>query len=54
MESECQTQSIEQWYERAVKLDRNIRESRREKKQEARRIEKEWRKIKEMKVREKI
>ena len=31
----------------------NIRKSRREKKKEARRIEKEWRKIEEIKVREK-
>jgi len=31
----------------------NIRKSRREEKKEARRIEKEWRKIEEIKVREK-
>jgi len=50
MELECQPGTIEQWYEQAVRLDRNIRESRREEKEErkkrkTRRIEKEWKKI---------
>jgi len=34
MESEYQPKRIEEWYERAIRLDRNIRESRREKKED--------------------
>ena len=37
MEAERQPASIEQWYERAVNLDRNWRESRREEKRLRRR-----------------
>ena len=44
MESECQPKSIEKWYKRVVRLDRNYRESKREK-EEKRKIKEEERRI---------
>jgi len=38
IESEYQPKRIEEWYERAIRLDRNIRESRREEKEKRRKI----------------
>ena len=55
---EKQPGSIEQWYKKAIALDRNWRESKREEerlreieeRQEQRRIDKEWRRIKKMRI----
>jgi len=44
MESEYQPKSIEKWYKRVVRLDRNYRESKREK-EEKRKIKEEERRI---------
>ena len=41
IESEYQPKRIKEWYERAIRLDRNIRESIREKEEKRRKIEEE-------------
>ena len=48
MESECQPDTIEQQYEQAIRLDRNMRKSRREEEEEreAMRVEKNREKLK--------
>jgi len=54
MEAECPPKSINQWYERAISLDRNCRESKREEEDQKeirieveRRAEEKWRLQKE-------
>ena len=39
MESKFQPKNIEEWYERVVRLDRNCRESKREKEEKEMKIE---------------
>ena len=52
IEIKCSSKSIRQWYERAARLNRNCRESKREEEEgkERKRIEDEWRRIEGMKI----
>ena len=58
MEAEKQPGSIEQWFKRAIALDRNWKESRREKerireiekRQEQKRINEKWRRIEKIRI----